>query len=197
MDELLWFFEHNLHLGLKDKHLVEKYNKKLKQRLFEIFDDEVAKFFESANLVYEKTRDPKIFGDLENAIENSIQFRRNVSVKAETDKLADIRRKLSVKTSESVDLIANYLGAVADSKHHMATKTEDYFGEVVFEAGILNNSDLFVHLKSVGDLKPRPNREDVNFRLNVSVLPLKNDDKSFKMSQKTLAYPQKKYHLVN
>jgi hypothetical protein len=89
---------------LQNRVLADKYNEKLKLKLFEIFDDEISKFYESASSAYEKSRDPKVFGDLENSIEDSIGFRRNVSVNSATEKLDEIRRKLSVHASNSVDL---------------------------------------------------------------------------------------------
>jgi len=154
-------------------------------KLFEIFDDEIAKYYESASL--KKNRDPKILNFLQVTIDHSHELRRNVSAKGETERLIEVRRKLAVQNSDSVQLISNYLSGVCDSKRHLETKAEQTFGEVVFAAG-LNDLHLFVHLKSVNDLKPRPNRDEVNLRLVVSVLPLKMDDKSCKVQQETLAY---------
>ena len=196
LDELLWFFDQNLKRGLTSKPLVDKFNKRLKQRLFTIFDEEVAKFFESANSQYQRNRDPAVFGDLENSIEESMAFRHNVSVKLQTEQLLNIRRKLTIQGSNTLTLISNYLTAVGDWKKDLEAMPGLSVGEVTFSAG-LKGTDLFVHLMSVSSLRPRQGREDVNFRIQVSVLPLKVDEKNYKLSQRTLIYSHKTFHLVS
>ncbi len=57
----------------------------------------MAKFYEEASAVYEKCRDPNVFGDLSECIENSIDFRKNVSIAANNNTLDRIRRKLSIR----------------------------------------------------------------------------------------------------
>ena len=118
---------------------------------------QVAKFFEEADAIYEKSHDPKVFGDLNESLEIANAFRHNVSLKG-NDKLDDIRNKLSIKGSHSVNLIATYLSDILELKEGLSKAYEEKMGEVTFNAG-LEDSKLFVHLKGVTNLRPRPNRE--------------------------------------
>jgi len=195
LDKLLCFFHQNLQQGPTGEVLADKYNKKLKEKLFEIFDDEISKFFESANSIYEKNGEISVFGDLKNSIEDSIDFRHLISVETKNDILDEILWRLSVLSSNSVKLMSNYLLAVSDLKQKLDQKSDENFGEIIFLAG-LKDWELFVQLKSVGNLKPRENHDDLNFRICVSILPLEIDNKKFKIEQKTLIYPNKTTHLV-
>ena len=44
LDHLLFFFSKNLELGLQNEILAKEFNKKLKIKLFDIYDDEVSFF---------------------------------------------------------------------------------------------------------------------------------------------------------
>ena len=197
---MLFFFNGNLNTGLQNEVLAQKCNDKLKVRLFQISDEEIVKFYESANLLYEKYRDPSVFGDLNATIAGSIEFRENVGLK-NSGALDEIRQKLTTQVATPIDLISNYLLEIYQLKKELAKSPDDTFGKVTFLAGLSGASGssslkLFVHLKGVANLRPRQNKEECNFRLVVSVLPLKVDDKNYKISQKSLIYPAKINHLV-
>ncbi len=42
LDKLLFFFSKNLEIGLRNEILAKEFNKKLKTKLFDIYDDEVS-----------------------------------------------------------------------------------------------------------------------------------------------------------
>jgi hypothetical protein len=42
LDQLLFFFSKNLEIGLRNEILAKEFNKKLKIKLFDIYDDEVS-----------------------------------------------------------------------------------------------------------------------------------------------------------
>ena len=105
---MLFFFNGNLNTGLQNEVLAQKCNDKLKVRLFQISDEEIVKFYESANLLYEKYRDPSVFGDLNATIAGSIEFRENVGLK-NSGALDEIRQKLTTQVATPIDLISNYL----------------------------------------------------------------------------------------
>jgi hypothetical protein len=93
--------------------------------------------------------------------------------------------------------MSNYLSAICEfTQNNPELKDEEKFGEVVFHCG-MENEKLFLHLKSVHNLKPRQNHENLNFLIFVSILPLKIDNKTFKLEQKTKIYPHKTFHLVS
>lgn len=118
---------------------------------------QVEKFFAEADAIYEKSHDPKVFGDLNESLEIANAFRHNVSLKG-NDKLDDIRMKLSIKGSHSADLIGTYLSDILELKKGLSKAYEENLGEVTFLGG-LEDSKLYVHLKGVRNLRPRPNRE--------------------------------------
>jgi hypothetical protein len=62
-----------LQRGLNNETVTKKYNANIKERLFGIFDDEMSKFYDAASAAYEKNRDPKVFGDLEESIADSLE----------------------------------------------------------------------------------------------------------------------------
>jgi hypothetical protein len=126
----------------------------------------VTKFFEEADAIYEKSHDPKIFGDLNESLEIADAFRRNVSLKG-NDKLDHIRIKLAIKGSHSVDLIATYLADILEQKKGLSKTYEENLGEVTFLAG-LEDTKLYVYLKGVRNLRPRPNREGKIFLVKAS-----------------------------
>ena len=194
LDDLLLFFDKNLSLGLQDEKLAKKYNTKIKAKLFEIFDDEMAQFYNTASAIYEKTRDPNVFGDLEESIENSIQFRRNVSVQYDK-KLEEIRQNLKIRSNNSINLMSKYLKGILKAHRDLAEISDENMGNLTFVAG-MKDSDLYVHLKGVSNLKPRENKENCNFRIAVSILPLKINENTYKMSNKTLVYHNRNNHLV-
>ena len=196
LDGLLFFFDQNLNQGLQDEKLTKKYNEKIKLKLFEIFDAEMSQFYETANAIYEKTRDPKVFGDLEESIENSIHFRRNVSVHGYNPKLEEIRENLKTRSTNSVNLISNYLSGIFEAHRDLAEIPDEKIGNLTFLVG-LKDSDLLVQLKGVSNLRPREGRDECNFRLTVSVLPLNINETSYSLNNKTLIYQNRNNHLVN
>jgi hypothetical protein len=103
---------------------------------------QMVKFYEEANAYYEKCRDPFVFGDLRESIENSIDFRNNVSVVAINDTLDHIRRKLSVQSCHTVDLLSNYLSAISDVKKNLGKVNEENVGEVTFLAGLQDTRSI-------------------------------------------------------
>ena len=96
----------------------------------------MAKFYEEANAVYEKCRDPKVFGDLSESIESSIDFRNNVSVAANNNTLDRIRRKLSIRSSHTLDLMSKYLSDISKVKKDLGKVNEENVGEVTFLVGL-------------------------------------------------------------
>ena len=95
----------------------------------------MAKFYEEANAVYEKCRDPNVFGNLSESIESSIDFRNNVSVAA-NNTLDRIRRKLSIRSSHTLDLMSKYLSDISKVKKYLAKVNEENVGEVTFLVGL-------------------------------------------------------------
>jgi hypothetical protein len=200
LDKMLFFFNENLNTGLQNEILAQKCNDKLKVRLFQISDEEIVKFYESANSLYEKCRDPSVFADLNKTISGSLEFRENVGLK-NTGTLDEIRKKLVTQVATPVDLISNYMLEIFQLKQELAKISEETFGKVTFAAGLSgatgsSSLKLFVQLKGVANLRPRQNKDECNFRIVVSVLPLKVDEKNYKVSLKSLIYPATINHLV-
>ena len=81
LDKMLFFFNENLNTGLQNETLAKKCNDKLKVRLFQISDEEIVKSYKFANSLYEKSRDPRVFNDLNATISGSIELRDILGLK--------------------------------------------------------------------------------------------------------------------
>ncbi len=59
LDNLLFFFSKNLQIGLQNETLAKEFNKKLKMKLFAIYDEEVFIFFYITFITHRDTVEPE------------------------------------------------------------------------------------------------------------------------------------------
>lgn len=150
LNALLKFFHVQLDIGKDD--LSAKYKTTIKEKLFAILEEEMLVAIEVRPLQ----------AKLYEAVEDTIVFRRNVSLK-KSPRLDEAKEQLWHKVSNTFDLISSFYQG-------LKLTSSTFRGELKFSIERTDNC-LHLALRSVSKLQPRNGRNRLNFSLSASLVP--------------------------
>ena len=119
------------------------------------------------------------------AMEHTIQFRRNVSL---SDNTRFIQRKW-LKEAKNQELICKFYA-------NLELKPLELRGNLKFSLVPKDNDKIQVVLRSVNNLVPRTGRESLDLSVTVSTLPW-NSDANYRLNHRTKVYANTTFHVFD
>ena len=152
LNSVLKFLHNNLDLEQEDLNL--KYQAIIKERLFDILEDEMIKNVANKNIQVSQ---------LYEALEQTIDFRRNVSL-VDSSRLNEAKHQMWLKNLSYSELIVLFFNQLELSK-------ENHRGYLKFSVLRKQCDVIVVSLKSVSKLIPRQKPNFMDFSLSLSMQP--------------------------
>ena len=171
---LLYYFEENLLQDIEDENLLiqlKHCNQILKENIIIVGEHAIQQYYAET---VKPLCDNNAYENLLKTVNEIKQQKAQYDVTGNPSLMDDIEKEINLKLSSTHGLVSKYLGAYCNlltDMSHTDPESLNCVGEICFNVGLKDNR-LYVSLKSVNNLVPRPGYVSCSFSLHILLLPM-------------------------
>ena len=171
---LLSYFERNLLQNIEDNTIsvqLKECNQILKENLIKVSEEALQQYYKEK---IKSCRNERVYKNMLKTLKNIKLLKKAYDVLGNPYLIEEIENDINLKISYTQTLVSRYLDVYCSLVAEMSCEQADSplmcFGETSFTVGIKEHR-LYLAIKSVSNLIPRPGNESCNFSIQILLMP--------------------------